>query len=361
MRMYVRETSPHHGSTVTDLLYPDLIRAVALTRLMLQKWLEPSDVDRMHLSTLIHQILSCLKQTGGTSAAKLYSTLVEQGPFRKINVDLFKSVLKGLGEKNLIEQCAEGELILAGMGEKITSSYDFYSAFVTSDELTIRNGEESIGSLPANLIPPVGEHLILAGRRWLVEEIDLVSKVVFVAAAKGGKAPMFLSASGDLHTNVTQEMRAVLLEADEPIWLHPDGKLLLRAARNTAIASGIAKTNLMVMRKEIRWFPWVGTRTFETFRAFARKAGIKHEVDWHRLSIAYQLESADDLASHLSQIANSNLSSTELAESMPIKSIEKYDGFLSNELLDMANGHDRLNCVEAKKVATEMLDSMKRY
>jgi ATP-dependent Lhr-like helicase len=53
MRMYVRETSPHHGSTLTDLIYPDLLRAVALTRLMLQKWLEPPDIDRLHLSTLV--------------------------------------------------------------------------------------------------------------------------------------------------------------------------------------------------------------------------------------------------------------------------------------------------------------------
>ena len=43
MRMYVREESPHAGSTLTDLLYPDLLRAIAMTRLMLAKWLEPFD------------------------------------------------------------------------------------------------------------------------------------------------------------------------------------------------------------------------------------------------------------------------------------------------------------------------------
>ena len=53
MRMYVRETSPIFGSGLTDLLYPDLLRAIALTRLMLTKWLEPTDIDRLHLSTLV--------------------------------------------------------------------------------------------------------------------------------------------------------------------------------------------------------------------------------------------------------------------------------------------------------------------
>jgi len=349
MRMYIRETSPHHGSTLTDLIYPDLLRAVALTRLMLQKWLEPPDIDRLHLSTLVHQILSCLKQTGGMTAAELHSVLIKNGPFRQVTTEIFQSILKGLGEKKVLEQCPEGDLILAPMGERITSGFDFYAAFKSKDEFVIRNGDAPIGTLPADVIPPVGEHLILDGRRWLVQEIDPASKIVFVTAARGGKAPEFLSDGGSMHTRVVQEMRNVLLDNDEPVWLHPDGRLLLRAARNTAHGCGLIKTNVLVHPREIQWFPWVGTRGFETLRAFARSAGIKHEAD--RLSISYQLDSREHFMAHLKEIANSNVSSAELASFLSVKAIEKFDGFLPDGALNTANGHDRLNLDEAKLAA----------
>lgn len=357
MRMYVREKSPHYGSALTDLLYPDLLRAVALIRLMMQKWLEPPDIDRLHLSTLIHQILSCLKQTGGMTAAELHSLLIEAGPFRQVPSQIFKSILKGLGEKEVIEQCPEGDLILAPVGERITSNFDFYAAFKSKDEFVIRNGEEPIGTLPADVIPPIGEHLILAGRRWHVDDIDLAAKTVFVTAARGGKAPEFLSDGGCIHSRVVKEMHKVLLDNDEPLWLHPDGRMLLRAARNTARGCGLISSNVLVLPQEIHWFPWVGTRAFETLRAFAKSAGIKHEVD--RLSISYQMDSQEQFMAHLKDIEKSNLSSAELASFLSVKAIEKFDVFLSDDVLNAANGHDRLNCEEAKSVAADTLSTLK--
>jgi len=54
MRLYVREESPHSGSRITDLLFPDLLRGIALTRLMQQKWLGSADTQKMDSSTLVH-------------------------------------------------------------------------------------------------------------------------------------------------------------------------------------------------------------------------------------------------------------------------------------------------------------------
>ena len=50
---------------LTSLLYPNVLRSVALTRLMVRKWVEPFDSRQLHLSTMIQQLMSCLKQTGG--------------------------------------------------------------------------------------------------------------------------------------------------------------------------------------------------------------------------------------------------------------------------------------------------------
>jgi ATP-dependent Lhr-like helicase len=127
MRLYVREESPCAGSRLTDLLFPDLLRGIALTRLMQQKWLESADMHRMHLSTLVHQILSHLKQTGGMGAANLYQSLIITGPFRALNSQDFALLMRTLGTKQLIEQIPSGEIILAPTGERIASARDFYA------------------------------------------------------------------------------------------------------------------------------------------------------------------------------------------------------------------------------------------
>jgi ATP-dependent Lhr-like helicase len=356
MRLYVRETSPHIGTTLTDLLYPELLRAVALTRLMLVHWLEPPDTNRMHLSTLIHQVLSCLKQTGGTTASRLFETLVQFGPFRQVSRQTFVALLKELGQKKVIEQVPEGALILAPLGEKIASGYDFYAAFKGTEEFQIRNGEENIGSLPANLIPPAGEHIILAGRRWIIEDIDAVAKIVFVSSARGGKAPEFLAAGGELHTRVLQEMRTVLTEESEPLWLNESATLLLRAARSTSVKCGLVDSDVISMPHRVQWFPWVGSRGLMTLKVYAASQGIAHEVD--KLSVSYKVDSRAAFFDHLKAITQSTASASELASFAPVRAIQKFDEFLPGDLLNAAYGHDYLDLSEAKRVAQETFDKM---
>jgi len=359
MRMYVRETSPHFGSGLTDLLYPDLLRAVALTRLMLQKWLEPPNSDRMQASTFIHQILSCLKQTGGTTAAQLKQTLITSGPFRHITPEMFTAVLRGLGEKKLIEQVPEGDLILAPTGEQITSSFDFYAAFKGTEEYLVRNEDEHIGNLPADLIPPVEELIILAGRRWLVKEINSLSKTIFVIPARGGKAPEFLSPGGELNTRVLEEMRVTLIDNDEPVWLDENGKLLLRAARTTALNCGLTGKNILTLPHRVQWFPWIGTRGMDTLKCFACSSHIPHETD--KLSISYKVDSPQMFLDHLREITTTATGADELANFLPVKAVQKFDGFLPADFLNIANGHDLLDLEEAKSSANLALDELSHF
>ncbi|MBI5387753.1 MAG: DEAD/DEAH box helicase [Verrucomicrobia bacterium] len=353
LRMYVREESPHVGSTLTDLLYPDLLRAIAMTRLMLTKWLEPFDQNRLHLSTLTHQVLSCLKQTGGMRAADLHRALCFRGPFRSVTQAQFAGLLRGLAEHDLVEQVPTGELILALVGERITASFDFYAAFQSTEEFPIRCGSEEIGKLPADIVPPVGEHLILAGKRWRVVEILLDQKLVLVVLSPGGKAPPFQGGGGEIHTHVVREMKAVLLGEDEPAYLDPNSKLLLRAARRTARTVGLAEKDIIVGRQGIQWFPWVGTRALLTLSLLAKSAKISHETD--RISITYELPSLDVFREHLRQITASEPNAIALARLIPVKAVEKYDDFVPEALLDEANARSRLSLQETCVVCASAL------
>jgi ATP-dependent helicase Lhr and Lhr-like helicase len=353
MRMYLREDSPHSRSSLTDLLFPDLLRAVAMTRLMLKKWLEPFDQNRMHVSTLIHQILSFLKQTGGMPAANLYRALCQRGPFRSFNQKQFEVLLRGLAKHDLIEQAPQGTLILGLLGERITAKFDFYAAFQTTEEFVIRRGQEEIGKLPETFIPPVGESMMLAGKRWLVTEIIFDKKLVLVVESPGKKPTRFGGASGEIHTRVMQEMKTVLMDDDEPAYLDPDSKTLLRAARQTACIVRLDTTDVVFGRQSIQWFPWVGTRTMRTLSLFANSAKIACDTD--KLSITYHLSSPEEFYAHLREITKSNTDAVALARLIPNKAAEKFDDFAPEQLLDEGNARSRLDIPEACAVCAARL------
>jgi len=353
MRVYVREDSPHSRSSLTDLLFPDLLRAIAMTRLMLEKWLEPFDQSRMHVSTLIHQIMSFLKQKGGMPAADLYRALCQQGPFRSVNKSQFAMLLRGLAGHDLIQQVPQGDLILGLLGERITARFDFYVAFQTADEFVIRCGQEEIGKLPATIIPPVGEHLLLAGKRWQVKEVIFEKKLVLVALSPGKKPRPFPGAGSEIHTRVMQEMKKVLLNNDEPAYLDQNSKTLLRAARQTAFIVGLDKSDVVVGRQSIQWFPWVGTRTMRTLGLLATAAKIANETD--PLSINYHVSSPDEFHAHLREVTKNQPDAVALARLMPKKAAERFDDLAPEQLLDEANAKSRLDVSEARAVCAAQL------
>ena len=355
MRMYLREDSPHSRSSLTDLLFPDLLRAVAMTRLMLKKWLEPFEQNRMHVSTLIHQILSFLKQTGGMPAANLYRALCQRGPFRSLNQKQFEGLLRGLAEYDLIEQVPQGALILGLLGERITAKFDFYVAFQTAEEFVIRCGQEEIGKLPETFIPPVGESMMLAGKRWLVTEVIFEKKLVLVVNSPGKKSTRFGGASGEIHTRVMQEMKSVLMDDDEPAYLDPNSKTLLRAARQTAQVVSLNKTDVVVGRQSVQWFPWVGTRAVRTLSLLATSAEIESDTD--KLSITYHISSPEEFYAHLRKITNTMPDAVALARLMPIKNVEKFDEFAPEQLLDEANAESRLDIPGAVLASKTILNT----
>jgi len=353
MRVYTRDDSPHGKSTLTDLLFPHLLRAVALTRLMLSKWLEPHDTDRLELSTLVHQILSCLRETGGLSAKALFRVLVQQGAFRNVTEKVFLAVLRSLRTQELIEQMAAGEIILAPPGERLTCERDFYAAFASSDEYVVRHEGEEIGKLQSNLIPPVGENLILGGKRWAVVLVDAVTKTVWVQPTKGGKPPIFLGTAGEIHTRVAEEMAATLADYDEPRFLDDSAQMLLKSARAIATRTGILDPGWIVREKSIQWFPWLGTRGLITLELHAHCAGLSVACD--RLSITYKGIDVACWQTHLKSIADNTRDALTLARRMAVKTREKFDGFLAEELLDEMNAYGRLDLPAAKLRAEQAL------
>ncbi|MEZ0256990.1 MAG: DEAD/DEAH box helicase [Chthoniobacter sp.] len=358
MRVYTRDESPHAGSTLTDLLFPNLLRAIALARLMFAKWLEPHEGNRLELSTLVHQILSCLRETGGRPAKALFVSLVQQGAFRNLDEGMFLRVLRSLGAGELIEQMATGEIILAPAGERVTADRDFYAAFASSEEFAVRHESEEIGKLQSTLVPPVGDNLILAGRRWVAMLVDSTAKIVWVQPAKGGKAPVFRGAAGEIHTRIVEEMATTLIDRDEPVYLDSDARTLLKAARETAERAGLLTNGYVIRGESLQWFPWLGTRGLLTLELHARCDGFAVERD--ALSITYKRTDAARWRHHLESITNDERSALILAQKMEVKTFDKFDGTLAEALLDEVNARDRLDLPTAKLRAEQTISMLSR-
>lgn len=312
----------------------------------------------MHLSTLSHQVLSMLKEAGGLPALELYQSLCQRGPFRRVTPADFGHLLKSLCREQLIDQEPLGAIILGLVGEKITSAPEFYAAFSTPRELSVRHGSRHIGKLPLNFGIKVGECLMLSAKRWLIEAIEWKSRTIWVQPTDIKKPPVFLGDGGVIHARVFAEMSRVLRETGEPEWLDAEGKELLRAARRTAERVGLTRTDVLDGDGQVQWFPWAGTRGSLTLWLWAQKQGIGCSRDF--LSLTYPRLSMADFRQHLRVLAEGDVNPIDLAVLLSTKRYERFDAFIDEALLNKANASDRLDLTTARHAAQDALVNLER-
>jgi ATP-dependent Lhr-like helicase len=235
LRQYAVEAKLTSTSNFSDRLRLGMVRAIAMIELLLEGWCEPPQREALHLSTLVHQILSVIAERGGIRAQHLYGILCQNGPFRQVDIQLFLEVLRALGhpETALIEQASDGLLLLGAMGEKLVGHYSFYAVFQTPEEYRLITSSKELGTLPIdNMIAP-GMLLIFSGRRWLVQEVLDRDRVIMVVPAKAGVPPIFGGDPGNIHDRVIERMFNVLEGKKRPIYLDATALELLDEARSS--------------------------------------------------------------------------------------------------------------------------------
>jgi ATP-dependent Lhr-like helicase len=78
MRVYVREEALSESTHPLDALRHTTVQTIAMLHLMLREWNDPPVPGRLHLSTMLHQVLALIAQHGGISAAAAWEQLVCQ-------------------------------------------------------------------------------------------------------------------------------------------------------------------------------------------------------------------------------------------------------------------------------------------
>ena len=355
LRLYVIDESLTEKSTFSERLFPELLRAISMVELLLKRWFEAPRFGRKHFSTLIHQTLSVLRQTGGIKADLLFQTLCIRGAFDTVTKAEFVTVLRNLSEKSIIQQMQTGEIILAPEGEKIVESRDFYAAFASSEDYSIEHDSGKIGVMPRDHLPPVGEHLLLAGRRWCVIDIDDKVKRALVSPARGKRVPLFLGGAGALDREVMQKMKSLLLSSDIPPYLHSDAAAAIKQARCQYEKMPAHGPAVFKSLNGTCFLPWEGTAIHKTLVAWAKADGIKGELSRDGLMITYGGCSLEETKAHWRKITNGTFKPMDLITVIGDPTRERFDDLVPPELLATAYIQESLDLPGAVQAAICMV------
>lgn len=354
LRCYCTEPELTPDSPISDLLREGLVQSIAQVRLLAKGWFEPPLVSGLHLSTLIQQLLSAIAQYGGLTAGQAWKLLCETGPFASLDKAEFAQLLKGLGERGILIQDASGLLLYGELGEKLANHYTFYAAFATEEEFRLVTAGKTLGSLPVSRPLELDSHVIFAGRRWKVRNVDLSAKVIEVAPDKGGKPPEFDGLGGKVHDRVREEMLQVLLEVAPVPFLDPQAATLLSEARENFQRMGLATQSVIPMGGGVRLFPWKGDWVMDTLSLALKHRGfnVENEGLCHKLRGAGP-DAVSDMLFDLSEGAFPT--EIELTDEILNKVQEKWDWLLPEALLSRNYASHNLDISGAKRYFSELV------
>lgn len=354
LRQYVIETRLTPQSSFIDRLRLGLIRSVAMIELLLEGWCEPPKAQALHLSTLVHQILSVIAQHGGASASAIYNILCREGPFQQVSPALFADVLRAIGhpKTNLIEQSDQGLLLLGATGERLVEHHQFYAVFQTAEEFRLITEGRDLGTLPVvNVVAP-GMLLIFSGRRWRVQEIYDREKIIVVTPAKAGVPPSFGGDPGEIHDTVIARMFTVLEGDETPCYMDTASRDLLQEARFHYKQMGFRVNAVQPINEQTSLIATrVGTVKTSTLALAFRSVGLSVE-QYDGFLLVEEENEGPLLRTALERIASGE--TVDLFAGAGNLIYEKFHPYLSPELLasDIASSRLMPECLAqiAKKI-----------
>jgi ATP-dependent Lhr-like helicase len=353
LRCFCKEFPITSKSAISDRLHEGLIQTVAMITLLINGWFEPPDVDGLHASTFIQQVMSVIAERSGASAALIWSLLVQNGPFEGIDKQCFVSILKEMGDKKLIVQDRTGLLLHGELGERFVNHYEFYSAFVSEDEFVLQHEGRTLGSLPVSrpLVPD--QRIIFGGRRWRVIAADAGSKTIAVVPDPGGTPPKFESSGAMIHDRVRQEMRAVLSNSDPILFLSQSGNSQLFEARELYKKTNLGFSRVLADGDSTLLFTWRGDRVNDALSLLLSTTGCR---SWNE-GVAVRVKASDPSAvrhalATISKRATVDPDTLDLNLATLIR--EKWDWALPPAVLSKSFLSMRMDLNGAREVAGEL-------
>jgi ATP-dependent Lhr-like helicase len=339
MWFVMREEHPEARAMLPEAIPWYLIQGIALVQLYIEeRFVEPPRTERLPYSLLYHQTMSTLASCGEMSPAELASRVLPLSCFHRITQDDFRLLLHHLLEKGHIQRTENGGLIVGLAGERIVNNYKFYAVFQENVEYTVRTGSEQLGTLVKP--PPVGDKVAIAGRVWVVDEVDHQKREVYCTLVKGLIPAYFGDVPGDIHTHILERMYRVLAEEKSYPYLMRHAVCRLRDARETFRKSDMRNRPLVHLGGNM-WalFPWLGTYAFLALERFlkircAKRLGLRGLSPSRPYFMQFTLKVGEaEFYQILVDEAEKPLDPLELVSPKENPVFEKYDEYVPDALV----------------------------
>lgn len=355
MWFVIREDEPEIRAMLPATIPWKLLQAIALVQLYLEgRWVEPPRLDRLPYSLLYHQTMSILGSCGEMSPQALAERVLSLHYFHRITQDDYRTLLHHLLQQDHLQQTERGGLIVGLAGERILNSFKFYGVFQESEEYTVRNESQELGTVVAP--PPLGEKIALAGHVWRVLEVDRKRHLIYCELVKGKVPAYFGECPGDIHTRVLERMRQVLREDRSYPYLMKNAVARLQQARYTARQSGAADDALLFLGGKM-WclLPWLGTYGFLAMERFlnlkcAGRLGLKNLDPFRPFFLQFTMDAdAETFFRVLAEEGEKLTDPMDLVYPGEVPVFNKYDEYVPPELVRKGFAYGVLNVEEVRQ------------
>lgn len=366
MHFVMREEHPESRAMLPDLIPWSLLQGIALVQLYIEeKWVEPPQPNRLPYSLLYHQTMSTLASEGEMSAAELASRVLSLAYFHNVSEKDYQILLRHLLKEDQIQYTEQGGLILGLAGEKVVNNFKFYAVFQENEEFSVHAGSEELGTIVKP--PPVGEKIAIAGRVWVVEDIDRKRHQVYCHGVEGHIPAFFGDVPGDIHPKILQRMEKVLTETTMYPYLMKNARARLTQMRDTCNIAGVPQENLINLGGKM-WalFPWTGSYAFLALERLIRiKCGKRFNLRGFNSSRPYFMEFAMDADREeffkiLGEEAAKDFNPLDLLYPKEVPVFDKYDEYLPAELIRKEFARSILDIKTMKKCVKQMCEKIKR-
>lgn len=360
MHFVMREEHPESRAMLPDLIPWSLLQGIALVQLYLEeRWVELPAPHRLPYSLLYHQTMSTLASSGEMTPAELASRVLPLTYFHNVGQEDYKVLLRHLVKTNHIQQTENGGLIVGLAGERVTNNFKFYAVFQENVEFSVHAGSEELGTIVKP--PPVGDKIAIAGRVWVVEDIDPQRHQVYCHEVKGRIPAYFGDVPGDIQPKILHRMRQVIGETTKYPYLMNNAQARLTQARDTANIAGLPQQQLINLGGKM-WclFPWTGSYSFLALERLLRiKCAKKLNLRGFNSSRPYFMEfamdaSADEFFQIISEEAAKDFDPLDLVYPNEVPVFDKYDEYLPDELVRKEFAEGVLDIEEMRKCVEQM-------
>ena len=339
MWFVMREDHQEARAMLPDTIPWYLVQGIALVQLYAEeRFVEPPRMDRLPYSLLYHQTMSTLASCGEMTPSALASRVLTLSCFHRVTQDDYRLLLHHLLETDHIQRTEQGGLILGLAGERVVSQYKFYAVFQENIEYTVHAGSEQLGTIVKP--PPVGDKIAIAGRVWVVDEVDHKRRDVYCTLVKGNIPAFFGLVAGDIHTRILEKMQEVLSGDRQYPYLMPHARCRLAQARDVFQKSRMSRRPLVHLGGNM-WalFPWLGSYAFLALERFlkircAKQLGLKglNASRPYYMQFTLQVDETEFYAI-VSEEAEKPLDPMELVYPGENPVFEKYDEYLPPPLV----------------------------